>query len=131
VQDLLAADQEVRVVVRSADRLEPAVRQAVDVVEGSHSDPAVLGRAMEDVDALFWVVLRDPTASSLEDAYTGFSSAAITAKADGKVRRAVRVSALGRGTALAACAANVTASLALDDRIVESSEAREKNQTRG
>lgn len=118
VRRLLAAQEEVRVIVRSASRLPPDVREAVDVVEGSHDDPAVLGRALQKVDALLWVVPPNPTAHSLGAAYLEFSQAAIEAMADGKVGRVVGVSALGRGTRQATTAGHVTATLELDDRIV-------------
>lgn len=117
VSNLLAAGEDVRLVVRSASRLDDAVRDAADVVEGSHGDAAVLDTALDGADALLWVVPPNPTASSLEEAYTGFSMPAIKAMEDAKVTRVVGVSALGRGTRQVARAGNVTATLALDDRI--------------
>ncbi|MEO5852553.1 MAG: NAD(P)H-binding protein [Nocardioides sp.] len=117
VRNLLAVGQDVRLIVRSAARLDDAIRGAVDLVEGSHGDPGVLDTALDGASALFWVVPPNPTASSVEEAYTGFSMPAIKAMADGKVGRVVGVSALGRGNPRAASAGNVTATLALDDRI--------------
>lgn len=117
VRNLLAVGQDVRLIVRSAARLDDAIRGAVDLVEGSHGDPGVLDTALDGASALFWVVPPNPTASSVEEAYTGFSMPAIKAMADGKVGRVVGVSALGRGNPRAARAGNVTATLALDDRI--------------
>jgi uncharacterized protein YbjT (DUF2867 family) len=53
---LLNRGEPVRVVVRDAGRLDPALRERVEVVEGSHADAAVLGRALEGADALFWLI---------------------------------------------------------------------------
>ena len=43
VEDLLARGAPVRVIVRDPAKLTAAVRGSVEVVEGSHGDPAVLG----------------------------------------------------------------------------------------
>ncbi|MFE2374891.1 NAD(P)H-binding protein [Streptomyces sp. NPDC059398] len=111
-----AAGEELRVIVRDPARLPEAVRGRVDVVTGSHGDAAVLDRAFEGADAVFWLV---PPDSSLtpEDAYSGFTRPAVKALAAHGVGHVVGVSALGRGTALAGRAGLVTASLAMDDLI--------------
>lgn len=112
---LLAAEAPVRVIVRDASRLPVAVRDRVEVVEGSHGDPDVVDKAFAGADSLFWLVPPDPRAPSLDAAYTGFSRPASIALRTQGVKRVVAVSALGRGTPMADRAGHVTASLAMDD----------------
>ncbi|GGV25279.1 NmrA family transcriptional regulator [Kitasatospora herbaricolor] len=111
-----AAGEELRVIVRDPARLPDTARGRVEVVTGSHGDAEVLDRAFEGADAVFWLV---PPDSSLapQDAWTGFTRPAVRALAAHGVGHVVGVSALGRGTPLAARAGLVTASLAMDDLI--------------
>ncbi|SNY30044.1 NmrA family NAD(P)-binding protein [Paractinoplanes atraurantiacus] len=114
VQDLLKADAPVRVIARDPARLAPGVAERVDVVQGSHGDPAVAA-ALEGADAVFWLVMADPRATTIDDAYTGFTRPVLPSLA--KAGRVVGISALGRGTPVAARAGHVTGSLAQDDLI--------------
>ncbi|RBM11970.1 NmrA family transcriptional regulator [Streptomyces sp. PT12] len=107
----------VRVIVRDPARLPAAVRERVEVVEGSHREPDVVAKAFTGADAVFWLVPPDPRAPGVEAAYVGFSRAACEAFTACGVARVVGVSALGRGTAVAGNAGPVTATLALDDAI--------------
>ncbi|MFC1431622.1 NAD(P)H-binding protein [Streptacidiphilus sp. N1-3] len=111
-----AAGEELRVVVRDPDRLPDEVRGRVEVVTGSHAEPAVLDRAFEGADAVFWLVPPDVSLTPRQ-AYSGFSRPAVSALAAHGVGQVVGVSALGRGTAVADSAGLVTASLAMDDLI--------------
>uniref|UniRef100_UPI0034E05604 NAD(P)H-binding protein n=1 Tax=Streptomyces flavofungini TaxID=68200 RepID=UPI0034E05604 len=106
----------VRVVVRDPARLPGAVRDRVDVVVGSHGDAAVVDRAFEGADAVFWLVPPDSSRTP-EEAYRGFSRPAVEAFTAHGVGHVVGVSALGRGTPVADRAGLVTASLAMDDLI--------------
>ncbi|WP_432841202.1 NAD(P)H-binding protein [Dactylosporangium sp. CA-092794] len=117
VQGLLDRGEPVRVIARDPGRLSAAVRERVEVVEGSHGDPAVVDRAFAGAGAVFWLVPADPRAASVEAAYVGFSRPACAAFARHGVGRVVGVSALGRGTPMAGRAGYVTASLAVDDLI--------------
>lgn len=112
-----AGAQPVRVIVRDPARLPDRVRERVEVVEGSHGDAAVLDRAFEGADAVFWLVPPNEAAESIEDAYVGFTRPAADAFNRHGIRRVVGVTALGRGTAVAGHAGHVTASLAMDDLI--------------
>lgn len=114
--DLLAGDQPVRVIVRDPAKLPAAVRDSVEVVPGSHGDPEVVAKAFAGADALFWVAV-NAAATTPEEAYTGFTRAAVEAIRTQGVRRVVDVSSLGRGTAVADQAGHITASLAMDDLI--------------
>jgi uncharacterized protein YbjT (DUF2867 family) len=120
VQNLLAGNAPLRVVARDPARLAPEVADRVEIVRGSHSDPAVVAEAFDGADAVFWLVPAAPTASSVVEAYVDFSRpAAESFKARG-IQRVVGVSALGRGTPVAGHAGLVTGSLAMDDLIAGS-----------
>ncbi|MFF8682784.1 NAD(P)H-binding protein [Streptomyces sp. NPDC015237] len=114
--DSAARGEELRVIVRDPARLPEAVRERVEVVTGSHGDPAVVDRAFAGADAVFWLVPPDASRTP-EDAYRGFTRPAANALAAHGVGHVVGVSALGRGTPVAGRAGLVTASLAMDDLI--------------
>ncbi|WP_067830250.1 NAD(P)H-binding protein [Actinomadura kijaniata] len=117
VDRLLAAGAPVRVVVRDPARLPAEVRERVEVVAGSHRDREVVAKAFAGAEAVFWLVPPDPRATDVTAAYLDFSRAACAAFTEQGVRRVVGVSALGRGTPVAANAGHVTAALAMDDLI--------------
>ncbi|MEV4539959.1 NAD(P)H-binding protein [Asanoa sp. NPDC049518] len=117
VQDLLAAGAAVRVVVRDPARLAPGVAERVEIVRGSHADPAVVADAFAGAGAVFWLVQANPRAESVDAAYSGFARPAVEAFTSSGVGRVVGVSALGRGTPVAGRAGHVTATLAMDDLI--------------
>ena len=97
VARLLASKDPVRVVVRDASGLDPAVRERVEVVEGSHGDPAVLDRALAGVAALFWLVPPNPQASSAQAHYLDFARAGAEAIRRHSVGHVVGVSSAGHG----------------------------------
>lgn len=99
---LLDSYTDVRVIARDANRIEPADRKRVNVVEGSHGDHDVVERATEGAEAVFWLVPPNPKASSPDEAYSGFTRPGLAAMRSQEVRRIVGISALGRGTAQAA-----------------------------
>ena len=115
--NVVAGDQPVRVIARDPARLPAGIRDRVEVVQGSHGDPAVVTRAFDGADAVFWLLPPDRRAASVEEAYVGFTRPAAEVLRGGGVKRVVGVSALGRGTPYAGRAGNVTASLAMDDLI--------------
>jgi len=117
LQRLLAAGASVRVITRDRSHLVENARQQVDVVEGSHGKAEVVNTAFAGAEAVFWLVPPDPRATSVSEAYVGFSEPAAAAFRKHAVRRVVGISALGRGTPQAASAGFVTASLAMDDLI--------------
>jgi uncharacterized protein YbjT (DUF2867 family) len=117
VQNLLAAGERIRVVVRDPTRLAPGVAERADVVVGSHRDPDVVAQAFAGADAVFWLVPADPHSDSLDAAYSGFARAGIEAFTAHGVGHVIGVSALGRGTPVAGQAGHVSATLAMDDLI--------------
>lgn len=115
VQDLLDAATPVRVVVRDPARLAPGVAERVEIVRGSHRDPAVVTEAFAGADAVFWLVQADPQADSADAAYSGFARAAVEALRTQRDTRVVGVSVLGRGTSEVERSGHVAAALAMDD----------------
>lgn len=115
-----AGGEPVRVIVRDPARLPARVRDRVEVITGSHGDPAVADQAFAGAGAVFWLCPPDPASDSVDAAYSGFTRPAAEAFGRHKVSRVVGISALGRGTAVAGQAGYVTASLAMDDLIAAS-----------
>ncbi|MER5428337.1 NAD(P)H-binding protein [Streptomyces sp. NPDC002588] len=105
----------VRVVVRDPAGLAPAVRDRVEVVQGSHADPAVLKEACQGADRVFWLVPPTPAAESVEGNFAHFTESLCQVIAAQGVERVVSVSTLGRG--VAKNAGLISASLAMDETI--------------
>jgi uncharacterized protein YbjT (DUF2867 family) len=117
LENLLDSGEEPRVISLDPSALPADVHERLDIVEGSHSDAAVVEEAFTGADAVFWLTPPDPQAPSVEAAYVGFIRPAAEAFKRHGVKRVVGVSALGRGTPWAAHAGFVTGSLAMDDLI--------------
>lgn len=117
LSDLLEAGASVRVIARDASKLPQAVRERVEVVEGSHGDASVIDRAFLGAESLFWLAPPNPASQTVDEAYVGFAQPAADALRRHGVRRVVDISALGRGTPWADKAGLVTASLRMDDLI--------------
>lgn len=117
VENLLERETPVRVMVRDPSKLAEAVRERVEIVQGSHGDADVVNRAFEGADAVFWLVPADTTAESVMAAYVDFTRPAAAALKASGVKRVVGITALGRTTPLADKAGFVTGSLAMDDLI--------------
>ena len=117
VENILVSGEPVRVIARDPARLPAPTRERVEVVQGSHGNIDVLRRAFKGADSVFWLVPPDPHAESVEAAYVDFARPACDAFRSRRDLRVVGVSALGRGTAVAANAGYVTASLKTDDLI--------------
>ena len=115
VDNVLAQDAPVRLIARDPDKLEPRVRERVEVVAGSHGDAEVVDKAFEGADAVFWLAPPNPRAADLNATYVDFTRPAADAFKRHEVGRVVGVSALGRG--FEGNAGQVTASLAMDDLI--------------
>ncbi|HTV80984.1 MAG TPA: NmrA family NAD(P)-binding protein [Steroidobacteraceae bacterium] len=122
VQNLLSADQPVRVIAREPIKLPKAVLGRVQVVQGSHGDGAVVEEALKDAEAMFWVAPPD-ISKTQEEAYVEFTrpAAGVIRGLGGK--RVVSVTGIGRGTAWAHKAGLVTASVQMDDLLGSSAAA--------
>ena len=119
VQQLLAAGAPLRLIARDATKLSDDVRSRVEVIEGSHGDAAIVQRAFEGADAVFWLAPPDPQ-RTLEEVYIDFTRPAAAAFRKFGVKRVVGITALGRGTQWHDRAGLVTASIRMDDLIMQS-----------
>jgi uncharacterized protein YbjT (DUF2867 family) len=117
LENLLDSGEQLRLVARDLSAIPADTLRRVEVIEGSHGDPAVVDKAFDGADAVFWLTPPDPRADSIDAAYVGFTRPAAEAFSRHGVGRVVAVSALGRGTPWAAHAGYATASLAMDDLI--------------
>lgn len=120
VDDLLDRGAPLRLVARDPSRLAPEVRERAEVIEGSHGDAAVIDRACDGAETVFWLAPDNPAATNAETVYVDFTRPACEAFARHGVKRVVGISALGRGTPMAGRAGTVTASLAMNDLIAAS-----------
>ncbi len=114
VQHLLDAGEALRLVARDPGKLPKAVRYRVEVVEGSHGDAAVVTRAFDGAEAVFWVAPPNPS-DTLDDTYVNFARPAAEAIRRHGVAHVVAVTALGRGTEWQDRAGLVTASIGMVD----------------
>ncbi|MGW5383376.1 NmrA family NAD(P)-binding protein [Nocardia sp. NPDC003963] len=113
VATLLRRSEPVRLVVREPDKLPAEVRQRAEIVVGSHCDGAVVDRALDGADALFWLMPAAANASSPYEAYVTASVPGADAVVRHGVPRVVIVSALGRGSQI--YAGHISASHAMED----------------
>ncbi|MER5513011.1 NAD(P)H-binding protein [Streptomyces sp. NPDC002766] len=97
VERVLADEQPARVIVRDPGRLSPEVRERVEVVQGSHTDPGVLMKAFAGAEAVFWVIPPDHSTVNLERHYLDPTRSACEAIVRNGVGRVVSVSTMGRG----------------------------------
>jgi uncharacterized protein YbjT (DUF2867 family) len=105
----------VRVIARDPSRIDPQVRERVEVFQGTHRDPDVVAKAFAGAGSVFWLVPPDPRADSVEGHVLGFTRPACEAIKSQGVKRVVGVSSLGRG--VAEDAGQVSAVLAMDELI--------------
>jgi uncharacterized protein YbjT (DUF2867 family) len=106
----------IRVIARDPARLCARVREHVEVVRGSHADPAVLKEACAGAARLFWLVPPTPSADSVEGHFRDFTEPLLEVIGREGVERVVGVSTLGRG--VAKNAGQISASLAMDEAIM-------------
>jgi uncharacterized protein YbjT (DUF2867 family) len=81
VRDLLDGGTRLRLIVRDAGKLPAAVRDRVEIVEGSHGEAAIVDRAFEGAEAPFWLAPPDVTRTQ-EQAYLDFTRPAAEPFAD-------------------------------------------------
>ena len=102
-------------IVRDPARLAPRVREGAEVITGSHDDPAIVGRAFDGADAVFWLVPPNPRVADVTDYYRDFTRPACAAITEAGVSRVVAVSMLGRG--IVKNGGPLSAALAMDELI--------------
>jgi uncharacterized protein YbjT (DUF2867 family) len=99
VNNILDSGKSIRVIARDPSRLDPKIRDRVEIVQGSHDDINVITKAFAGAESVFWLV---PPNLSVEDAkqyYLDFTRPACEAIKSQGVKRVVGVSSLGRKVA--------------------------------
>jgi uncharacterized protein YbjT (DUF2867 family) len=76
---LLDRGAEVTVIARDPTKVKDLADRHARVIAGEHSDPAVVKRAIEGADSLFWLVPPDYTTKDPRIEYRRFADAAATA----------------------------------------------------
>ncbi|MEU9395111.1 NAD(P)H-binding protein [Streptomyces sp. NPDC048324] len=97
VDRVLDAGHPVRLIARDPGRLSPEVRERVEVVRGSHTDPGVLMTAFAGAEGVFWVIPPDHRTVDIERHYLDPTRSACEALVANGVDRVVSVSTMGRG----------------------------------
>ncbi|MFZ0478728.1 MAG: NmrA family NAD(P)-binding protein [Terriglobales bacterium] len=115
VQNLLAANETVRVIARNPDKIAPDVRAKVNIVKGSSDDEDVLLRALDGAESLFLVVPPSFRTNDTREYYLQFTRPVCRAIKSLGVKRVVSVSGIGRRASVKA--GPVTASFAKDEEI--------------
>ena len=96
LDNVLDSGETIRVISRDPSRLDPKIRERVEVIEGSHDDTDVVNEAFTGADSVFWVVPPNPHAESVEGYYVDFTRPASEAVESQGVERVVAVTSLGR-----------------------------------
>ena len=117
LENVIDSGEKIRVIVRDASKIPATLRERVEIIEGSHGEAVVVDKAFSGADSILWVVPPDFKATSLEQAYVGFSRPAAEAVRSHGVKRVVIVSAIGREWP--GDAGYVSASVAMD-KLMES-----------
>jgi len=100
VHELLSPEFSVRVIVRDPARLPDEVREQVEVIRGSMDDGAVLRRALDGVEAMFFCVPSPPLQETdVRGHYERFARAAAESIREARTPRVVTISAIGKGRA--------------------------------
>ncbi len=97
VSRLVDGGDPIRAIVRDASKLDPNVRKRVEIIEGTHGDPAVLDQALAGAEALFWLVPPNAQASDAEAYYLDFARAGADAIRRHSVGHVVGISSAGHG----------------------------------
>jgi len=95
VHNLIRAGVRPTVIVRNAARLDPGVRDLVDVREGDQLDLGFVRQATKDAEALFWLTPPDNSAEDPVARYAEFGRVATEAVRTNEIARVVHLSSVG------------------------------------
>jgi uncharacterized protein YbjT (DUF2867 family) len=99
VNNILDSGKSIRVIARDPSRLDPKVRDRVEVVQGSHDDINVVTKAFEGAECVFWLVPPNLPVQDATQYYVDFTRPACEAIKRQGVKRVVGISSLGRKVA--------------------------------
>lgn len=114
VQHLLDAGESLRVIVRDPAKLPETIRGRVEIVEGSHGDAAIVDRAFQGADSVFWLCPPAPSATPAA-ATVDFARPGAEAMRRHGIVHIVAATTLGRDTAWQEKAGNATGSIHMVD----------------
>ena len=66
LENVLRGEEPIRLIARDPSRLPSPLRDRIHIVQGSHSDTAVVNKAFAGADAVFWLVPPDPRATTVD-----------------------------------------------------------------
>lgn len=115
LNQIFNSGEPIRVIARDPSRLDPKIRERIEVVQGSHDDINVVTKAFADADCVFWLVPPNLKAESAKGYYLDFTRPACEAIVSQGVKRVVAVSSLG--CEVAKDIGLVSAAYAMDDLI--------------
>ena len=115
LDEIIDSGKPIRVIARDPSRLDPKIRDRVEVVQGSHDHISVVTKAFEGADCVFWLVPPNPHTDSPIDHYLNFTRPACEAIKSQGVKRVVTVTSLGHE--FGQNAGLLTAAFAMDDLI--------------
>ncbi|WP_193199770.1 NAD(P)H-binding protein [Nostoc sp. MG11] len=96
LDQIIDSGKPIRVIVRDPSRLDPKIRDRVEIVEGSHDDIDVVTKAFAGADCVFWLVPPNPHTDNPTNYYMDFTRPACEAIKSQRVKRVVGVTSLGR-----------------------------------
>jgi uncharacterized protein YbjT (DUF2867 family) len=99
VNNILDSGKTIRVIARDPSRLDPKVRDRVEVIQGSHDDINVVTQAFEGAECVFWLVPPNLPVADATQYYIDFTRPACEAIQQQGVKRVVAISSLGRKVA--------------------------------
>ena len=97
VQDLLAADADLTLIVRDPAKLTPEVRRQTNVKQGDLTDANFVRAATEGADALFWLSPPSLAAPDIKAYYASLYNAAAGAVEANRISHVVLISGGGGG----------------------------------
>ena len=115
LDQILNSGQPIRVIARDPSRIDPKIRDRIEVVQGSHGDIDVVNEAFAGADCLFWLVPPNPRTENPTEYYLDFTRPACEAIKLQGVKRVVGVTSLGRE--FGKNAGLLSAAFAMDDLI--------------
>jgi len=117
--DVLKTNEAVRVIVRDAAKLDSAVKDRAEIVEGSSDDPAIVNKAFSGADTVFWVVPPKADVDDLWVYYRHVNQVAAGAAIAQNIKRIVWVSTLGTEADLGDTSGHLSAAKAADKPLLE------------
>jgi uncharacterized protein YbjT (DUF2867 family) len=99
LNNILGSGKSIRVIARDPSRLDPKIRERVEVVQGSHDDINVVTKAFAGAESVFWLVPPNLPVKDAKQYYLDFTRPACEAIKSQGIKCVVGISSLGRKVA--------------------------------